>query len=106
MNRAANSEPLHDPRPSCPRHPIDPNEIADMLGMFTIRARNMQYCGSVTISFVNESLPQRDDPFLQEGYTPRGWSLQVKLAHGIDRRTSAWADFTRPPPMELCRDRW
>lgn len=51
--------------------PIDPNETADMLGMFTIRARNMQYCGSVTISFVNESLPQRDDPFLHEGYATR-----------------------------------
>lgn len=62
MNRAANS------RSSVP---IDPNETADMLGMFTIRARNMQYCGSVTISFVNESLPQRDDPLLHEGYATR-----------------------------------
>lgn len=42
------------------------------IAMFTIRARNMQYCGSVTISFVNESLPQRDDPLLRhEGYTTR-----------------------------------
>lgn len=70
MNRAANSDPSGSAEFRVVV-PIDPNETADILGMFTIRARNMQYCGSVTISFVNESLPQRDDPFLHEGYTTR-----------------------------------
>lgn len=98
---AVDSTPIR--RVSRHRTPIDPNETADMLAMFTIRARNMQYCGSVTISFVNESLPQRDDPLLHEGYT-RVIVASKACAHGIDRRTSAWADFTRPP-VELCRDR-
>lgn len=78
--------------------PIDPNETADMLGMFTIRARNMQYCGSVTISFVNESLPQRDDPFLHEGYATRvvtskacTWDRSSYVSLGGFRASLPWS---------------
>lgn len=71
MNRVVNSPSELSRFAGRAYHHADksPNESAGMLGMF---ARNMQYCGSVTISFVNESLPQRDDPLLREVYHEDG----------------------------------
>jgi len=84
--------------------PIDPNETTDMLGMFTIHACNMQYCGSVTISFVNESLPQRDDPLLHEGYTTR--VIVTSKACTWDRSSYVSLGGFHASSMELYRDRW
>jgi len=74
-----------------------------MLGMFTIHACNMQYCGSVTISFVNESLPQRDDLFLHEGYTTR--VIVTSKACTWDRSSYVSLGGFHASSMELYRDR-